>query len=176
VGTIANPLSRIPCLYHFTDARNLPLIRTLGGLWSTARLREQAQEFFPGGNPWSLEQDQRFGMDAYVHLCWATGHPMVWHIRQRDATVRMIYLQIDRAILFEPNVRFSPGVANSVNMVTHSVQEAVDCEMIDYDALYGNIGALGEAGPQARRQKAERSEILVPDCVPIRYIRNLPNG
>jgi ssDNA thymidine ADP-ribosyltransferase, DarT len=176
MGTTTNPLSRIPCLYHFTDVRNLPLIRTLGGLQSTARLREQAQQFFPGGNQWSLEQDQRFGMDTYVHLCWATGHPMEWHIRQRDAAVRMIYLQIDTAILFEPNVRFSPGVANAVNMVTHSVQEAVDGNMIDYDAFYGNIGSLREAGPQARRQKAEKSEILVPDCVPIRFIRSLPNG
>lgn len=115
-------------------------------------------------------------MDAYVHLCWATGHPMEWHIRQRDTAVRMIYLQINTAILFEPNVRFSPGVANAVNMATHSVQEAMDGNMIDYDAFYGNIGSLREAGPQARRQKAEKSEILVPDCVPIRFIRNLPNG
>jgi ssDNA thymidine ADP-ribosyltransferase, DarT len=123
-----------------------------------------------------LEQDQRFGMDSYVHLCWVTGHPMVWHIRQRDPGIQMIYLQIDRQILFEPNVRFSSGVANAVGMLTHSVQEAVDGDMIDYDALYGNIGSLKEPGPQARRQSAEKSEILVPDLVPIRYIRNMPNG
>lgn len=176
MGTVASPLTRVPHLYHFTDVRNLPLIHTLGGLWSTAKLRKENRDFFPGGNPWSLEQDQRFGMDAYVHLCWTTGHPMEWRVRQRDPDVRTIYLQIDRSILFEPNVRFSPGVANAVGMVTHSVQEAVDGELIDYDALYGNIGSLKESEPQARRQKAEKSEILVPDLVPIKFIRNMPRG
>jgi hypothetical protein len=61
-------------------------------------------------------------------------------------------------------------------MATHTVQEAVDGEMIDYDALYGNIGSLREPGPQARRQQAEKSEILVPDLVPIRFIRNMPRS
>ena len=101
---------------------------------------------------------------------------MEWHIRQRDANIRLYYLRIDRSILYEPNVRFSPGVANAVGMPTYSVEEAVKGKMIDYDALYANIGSLREAGPQARRQKAEKSEILVPKRVAIKFIKNLPNG
>jgi hypothetical protein len=48
--------------------------------------------------------------------------------------------------------------------------------MIDFEALYGNIGSLKEAGPQARMQKAERAEFLVPKRVSIKFINNLPNG
>jgi hypothetical protein len=54
--------------------------------------------------------------------------------------------------------------------------EAVKGDMIDFEALYGNIGSLREAGPQARRQKVERAELLVPKRVPIKFINNLPNG
>jgi hypothetical protein len=83
MGT-GDSLRCVPGLYHFTDIRNLPLIRELKGILCTAKLREEGHEFFAGGNDWSLKQDRRFGMDEYVHLCWATGHPMEWHIRHRD--------------------------------------------------------------------------------------------
>jgi hypothetical protein len=176
MAEVSDPLIRVVQLYHFTDIRNLPKIRELNGIWSTAKLREKGCEFFPGGNAWSLEQDQRTGMDQYVHLCWAVGHPMEWYIRQRGSGVQLKHVQIDRSILYETNVRFSPGVANAAGMPTYSVQEAVDGNMIDLDAFYGNIGSLRDAGPQARRQKAERSEILVPDCIALKFIKNLPNG
>lgn len=171
-----DPLLRIPYLYHFTDVRNLPAIKELGALWSTAKLREAEREFFPGGNDWSLDQDQRTGMHEFVHLCWVLRHPMEWNIRQRDATIRLKYLRIDRQILYEPGVRFSPGVANAVGMGTYSIEEARDSDMIDYEALYGNIGPLYQAGPQARRAAAEQCEILVPDHIPMRLITNFPNG
>jgi hypothetical protein len=173
---VRDPLVRVPCLYHFTDVRNIPYIRKDKAILCTAKLREKGYDFFSGGNDWSLEQDQRFGMDCYVHLCWTRGHPMEWHIRQRDAGIRIIYLQIDRSILYEPGVLFTPGVANAVGMTSHSIPEAVEGDMIDFEALYENIGSLKEAGPQARRQKAERAEILVPKRVSIKLINNLPNG
>jgi len=61
-------------------------------------------------------------------------------------------------------------------MTSHSIPEAIKGDMIDFEALYGNIGSLREAGPQARRQKAERSEILVPKQVSIKLLMNLSNG
>ncbi len=171
-----DPLVRVPCLYHFTDVRNIPHIRKRKAILCTARLRQKGYTFFAGGNDWSLEQDQRLGMDCYVHLCWTRGHPMEWHIRQRDAAIRIIYLQIDRSVLYEPGVLFTPGVANAVGMTSHSIADAIKGDMIDFEALYGNIGSLREAGPQARRQKVERAEILVPQQVSIKLIINLPNG
>ena len=176
MASAPDPLLRIPRLYHFTDVRNLPKIRELGGILSTASLRESECEFVPGGNQWSLDQDVLTGMDRYVHLCWATGHPMAWYVTQRDPSIRLRYLQIDRSILYQPGVKFCGGVANAIGMETWSVPEAVAGDMIDYEALYGNIGPLREPEPQARRQKAEKSEILVPDYIPLELIRNFPNG
>src|SRR5262245_45931010 len=122
MSTAPDPLLAITKLYHFTDVRNLPMIRKLDGLWSTAKLRKGKCDFFPGGNDWSLEQDARVGMDYYVHLCWDTGHPMEHYIKNRDKDIKLFHLEIDRAILYQPGVRFSPGVANASGMVTHSVQ------------------------------------------------------
>jgi hypothetical protein len=176
VVTDPDPLLQILRLYHFTDVRNLPMIKKLDGLWSTAMLRKGKCEFFPGGNDWSLEQDARVGMDYYVHLCWDTGHPMEWHIKNRDKDINLIYLEIDRAILYEPGVVFSPGVSNASGMIKHSVQEAVDGGMIDYDAINRKIGSFYHSGNQARRAKAEKTEILVPERVAMKFIQNFPNG
>jgi hypothetical protein len=55
-------------------------------------------------------------------------------------------------------------------MYTHSVPEAVDGGMIDYDAINRRIGSLRESQNQERRKKAERTEMLIPDFVPMRSL------
>lgn len=84
----ADPLLAITKLYHFTDVRNLPLIKKLGGLWATAILKKGNTEFFPGGNQWSLDQDVSTGVDYYVHLCWDRNHHMEKNIRDRDKDIK----------------------------------------------------------------------------------------
>ena len=169
----SDPLLRIPRLYHFTDTRNLPLMREHGGIFSTARLREMGVHFHPGGNQWSLDQDERFGMDRFVHLCFAVDHPMEHWARERGDMLVAIYLYIDRSILHEPGVAFAPDVANGVDLQTCSIEEARG--RIDYDILYTRTNWKDPA-IQAKRQAAERCEILVPDHVPMRFIQNFPNG
>jgi hypothetical protein len=169
-------LLAIAKLYHFTDVRNLPMIKKLHGIWSTAKLRKGRTEFSPGGNQWSLDQDVNTGMDYYVHLCWDKNHHMEKNIRERDKDIKLFYLEIDRLILYEKGVVFTPGVANAVGMAKYTIQEAVAGEMIDYDAINRKIGSLRDSSNQARRQKAERTEILVPERVPMKWITNFPNG
>jgi hypothetical protein len=43
-----DPLRRIPFLYHFTDRRNLQLIRQMGGLYPLAELEAQGVEIPEG--------------------------------------------------------------------------------------------------------------------------------
>jgi hypothetical protein len=45
----SDPLAQIPVLYHFTDKSNIPTISQLGGLFSTALLKEMGQAFCAGG-------------------------------------------------------------------------------------------------------------------------------
>ena len=115
-------------------------------------------------------------MHYYVHLCWDKNHHMEKNIRERDKDIKLFYLEIDRLILYEKGVVFTPGVANTVGMAKHTIQEAVAGEMIDYDAINRRIGSFALSGPQARRVKAEKTEILVPERVPMKFIKNFPNG
>jgi hypothetical protein len=48
--------------------------------------------------------------------------------------------------------------------------------MIDYDAINRKIGSFSISANQLRRQAAEKTEILVPRRVPMKFIKNFPNG
>lgn len=170
-------LAKIRGLFHFTDPRNLPMIRELGGILSSRLLRERGVEFHTGGNQWSIEQDLQTGMDRYVHLCWDYGHPMAYQITRREGTPKIEYLKIDRAILEVDGVMFSPDVANSANArPICTIKEACENGMIDYDAINRKIGSLYLSENYTRRVAAELAEILVPDIVELKFIVGFPNG
>ena len=150
-------------------------IRRLEGLYSTARLREMDEAFCSGGDSDSLSLDTRMGMDRYVHLCWAMDHPMAGRIKQRKPDANLFYLKIDRAVLYTPGVKFATGVvyANGTEIV--ELADAVDRQVINFHSLY-DWTDWRNAEAQAARRSAELCEILVPDYVPLSYIRNMPNG
>src|SRR4051812_32161163 len=101
MAEIPDPLYRIPHLYHFTDVRNLVKIQELDGIYSTAKLNEMGAKFQAGGDEQSLQLDVRSGMDQYVHLCFDLRHPMESYITARDREAKLVYLKIDRAILYQ---------------------------------------------------------------------------
>jgi len=175
MATSPDPLLRIPHLYHFTDMVNMPKIKELDGLYSTAKLREMGQEFRPGGDEDSLSLDKRCGMDQFVHLCFDLRHPMESHVKARNPQANIFYLKIDRAILYQPGVKFATGVGYANNAETVTLQEAVDRNLIDFQVLY-TFMPWGDPQVKPRRRAAELCEILVPDYVLMTFIRNLPNG
>jgi hypothetical protein len=174
--TGANPLSRIR-LYHFTDKRNLLSIREIGGLHSTAKLREMnIEDFYPGGNEQSLSADSMFGMDQYVHLCLQRNHPLEYLAKKDGRIQETLWLYIDdpASVLEIEGVRYCPGVSNKSGMESFSIEEAKD--KIDYVALYEYLDWSVPENHQ-RRKDAEKCEILVPDYVALKYFQKyLPNG
>ena len=173
---ISDPFAQysVTKFYHFTDRRNLPQIRELGGLYSLARLREMEVEIpCPGGNQWSHDADEQNGVDRYVHLALKLDHPMEYLARQEGRLDRVLYLEIDAVVRFLDGVKFTPDVSNKSGVGMHRLQEARD--MIDFEVLYTQTN-WGNPAIQHRLQKAEKCEILVPDHVPLKYIRNLPDG
>jgi hypothetical protein len=171
----ADPRLRLEDLLHFTDQRNLPKIVDSGGLLPTALLRKAGIQFIPGGDDASLELDGRTRMDRFVHLCFRGAHPMAHRVVERDPTVTLKYLRIDRSVVFEPGVLFVSGVgyAHGVNPIP--VAEACARGLVDFDVLYKWMDWRDPA-IQERRRAAELCEILVPDRVALSFIKNLPNG
>jgi hypothetical protein len=174
-GVVAPALVRVPHLYHFTNVNNLPGIRRLGGIFSTARLNAMGELFCSGGDEASLVLDRQCGMDQFVHLCFTAGHPMAFRVRERSPNVNLTYLRIDRTILAQPGVMFATGVGHANNAETTTLDDAVARNLIDYHALY-DWTDWADAEAQAKRHAAEMCEILIPDHVAVALIRNLPNG
>jgi ssDNA thymidine ADP-ribosyltransferase, DarT len=169
-------LRRVSWLYHFTDTRNLLSIRELDGLWSTAKLREMGVEFHPGGNQHSLDADEMFGMDQYVHLCFSKEIPMA-HTAQADGRIgkiQWLYIDAPAAIFEMEGVRYSPEVANKSGAELCSIEHARETfdAVALYDYLDWNVG-----DNYTRRVAAEKAEILVPDHLPLKYFKKLlPDG
>jgi hypothetical protein len=164
----------VTALYHFTDRRNLKSIRKLGGLFSLAKLEEMGVEIpAPGGNDWSHEADVRKGLDEYVHLCMRPNHPMEFVARRAGHIGDAAYLQIHPDVIYQEDVLFAPDVSNKSGVEVYSIDEAR--ELIDFEVLYTRTD-WRDPVIKRRLQQAEKCEILVPDHIPLKLIRNLPDG
>ncbi|MGE0123627.1 MAG: DarT ssDNA thymidine ADP-ribosyltransferase family protein [Vicinamibacterales bacterium] len=169
-----DPLNRITVLYHFTDRRNLAMIRELGGLFAMAALREKGISVpAPGGNQWSQDADGMRGMDQYVHLCFRSTHPMEFRAREEGRIQDSIFLQVHPEVLQWEGVRFTPDVSNKSGVNVHTIDEAR--ALIDFQVLYTRTDWRDPA-IQQRLAQAEKCEVLVPTFIPLDLIRNFPNG
>jgi hypothetical protein len=164
----------VTSFYHFTDRANSASIRHLGGLHSLAALREMGIEIHaPGGNDWSHDADRMKGLDQYVHLCLRPNHPMEYVARQDGRIANPIYLQVHPDILRIKGVMFTADVSNKSGVEIISLAKALD--VIDFKVLYTRTDWT-EPDVQRRLKQAEKYELLVPNHVPMKYIRNLPDG
>ncbi len=169
-------MHRIRQLYHFTDVRNLPSIRARGrgGLWSLHKLVEEGVEIAaPGGNQLSHDLDDALGLDRYVHLSLAPRPPMIKVVRDEGRIDVIRVLCIDRTVLDLEGVRYTSAVANRNGVELIPVTEAAETGLIDFEVLYERL-EWRDPEVNARRQAAEKCEILVPDAVPLAYIKNMP--
>jgi hypothetical protein len=169
----ADPLQRIAWLYHFTDRRNVPLIRELGGLYPMSELRRRKISIpAPGGNQWSHYADAGKGMDDYVHLCFRARHPMEFLARKEGRIQHSIFLRVRPDVMFWNGVRFTADVSNKRGVEVHTMDRAR--EIIDFEVLCTRMDWLPEVKKRLRR--VEKCEILVPQEISLDLIRNLPDG
>jgi hypothetical protein len=166
-----NPLDKIPRLYHFTDRRNLDMIRQRGGLHPLADLTNQGVTVpAAGGNEWSRDADALKGMGRYVHLCFRSNHPMEHLARQDGRIVDSIFLEIHPSVMQFDGVRFTADVSNKAGIESIPIMEAA--AIIDFQVLYTRTD-WKDSEIQTRLKQAEKYEVLVPCCIPLTHIRNL---
>lgn len=164
-------LTKVPLFYHFTDRRNLPVIKDLGGLFPLSQLdNKQVKVPAPGGNEWSRDADALKGMGNYVHLCFRSTHPMEFVARQEGRITDTIFLQIHPSVMQFEGVRFTNDVANKAGVESVPVADAE--ALIDFEILYTRTDWRDPA-IKARLSQAEKYEILVPHVIPLAYIRNI---
>lgn len=154
--------------YHFTDTKNLPSIRQ-HGLLSMRTLRASQIDTTCGGNDWSLDADRRFGMDAYVHLCFFSEHPMEWLARQDGRIEQSRFLRIAPEVLRIPGVLITDGVSNKADMKPQPAEDMIG--KLDLKVIYTRTD-WKDPEVQERLKAARRCEVLVPDRVPVALIKN----
>jgi hypothetical protein len=161
------------CFYHFTDERNLPLIRSKG-LLSRRELRKRSIVVpAPAGNKWSWERDDAIGMDRFVHLCFMSSHPMEYRAREDGRIGTVKFISIRPEIIKLPGVLLADRVANKRGAIVGPVIDMLG--ILDIDVMY-NKKDWSDAANQRRRENARKFEILVPDGVPKYYLQNIDNG
>lgn len=155
----------IDCFWHFTDRSNLGSIEEHGGLWSFAKLRERGIAIpILGSSEGSRIVDARMGLDKYVHASFCADSPMLWQIEKHNKDFISCWLKIDIALIYGNGVRFCAGVANKSGSEILTAAEAET--KIDFEGLFEKKGAENFD----RRKEANKSEILIPDCIPLQYI------
>ncbi|WP_434623070.1 DarT ssDNA thymidine ADP-ribosyltransferase family protein [Azospirillum sp. B2RO_4] len=158
-----NASSQHRCLYHFTDASNLQTIKEKG-LLSKAQMRLQG--WWPaatGGNALSHQLDEHRGISKYVSLCFTNNHPMKHIAYQQGRLPSPRYLRISANVLRIAGVKVAFGVANANDTKIMHLSDAIP--HMDLDVIYSRTN-WSDAAIQARLQKAEKMELLVPDIVP----------
>jgi hypothetical protein len=165
---------KIEGIWHFTDRANIELIKQHGGLLSHAELmRRNVAIPAPGGNDWSHDADHNRGLDEYVHLAFVDDHPMLYVAKQDGRIQNAIWLKINIAVLQIPGVLYCPDVSNKTGVPTLSADAAA--AQIDFEVLYTWLDWRDPA-IQQRLRTARKSEILVPNFIPINYIMGWKNG
>ena len=159
----------IKALYHFTDTRNIPSIKTHGILSNyEIQRRNDVVLVAPGGNEVSRDADERFGVHTFVHLCFFDQHPMEFLAKQDGRIQRSSFLRIDPKILLQEGIMLCDGVANRANatLVTwEDAKKTLDWEIICTRTDWKNPDV------QARLKQARKYEVLVPGCVPVEFIK-----
>lgn len=92
--------------YHFTDRRNLESIIKNGGLFSWKYSLDNGVTITcPGGDKWSRELDQRFGLEDYVRLSFCDDHPMSWRLKKNGSD--LVLLKIKKEVALFSGTLFS---------------------------------------------------------------------
>lgn len=123
--------NQIDCFYHFTDVRNVPLIKDMGGLCSWNFLLTNGVNIpFQGGDEDSMRYDRRYGLEDYVRLSFCTSHPMESRLRNMGAN--LVVLRISPEV-----AKFSETLFSDINAADGRHSHGGQLE----DLLKVNIGA-----------------------------------
>lgn len=98
---------------------------------------------------------------------------MEYRAKQEGRIVDSIFLEVSADVLTIPGVLFTPDVSNKSGVARYALNQART--MIDCEVLYTRTN-WHDPAIQARLQNASKCEILVPNGIPLKMIRNLPVG
>ena len=154
----------IECFYHFTDVKNIPLIKDMGGLCSWNFLYKNNVVIpFQGGDEESMKYDKKYGLEDYVRLSFCKSHPMEHRLKQMGAN--LVTLRVSVEVAKFANTLFSNmNAADSDH--THGGQLS-DLLKVNIDATKTGIIARDDINFKLRQ-----AEVMVKTFIPSDLILN----
>lgn len=158
-------------LYHFTEASNLPLIKSRKGLYSWSYLESRGMKIpYPGGDTLSRGLDRDKGLEDYVRLSLCKSHPMAYRLHmQSNGQAKIVLLKIKVDVAWFESTFFS-----DINAADSKAKIGDDFRFIkkafDFDAI--NLEWCRSDDP---RHKKRQAEVMVKTFIPAKYIVNLDN-
>ena len=157
----------VPCFYHFTDERNLPSIRKMGGLYSWYYCQQNDIKIpNPGGDTLSWQLDSRKGLQDYVRLSFCNDHPMAYRKKQEGARLILLEIKVDVAVFKE--TKFSD--INAADGNASFGKEYTDLQNVNISATKRHY--VGRNDPDFKQHQAE---CMVKTFIPIEFITNISN-
>lgn len=153
--------------YHFTDTRNIEMIKKFGGLYSwdySERHNIPVKDY--GGDNQSRGLDARHGLQDYVRLSFCRNHPMAYRKYQEGHSMVLLKIKIDVAALKDTLFSNTNAASND-----------------HYHGL--GLSALKRVNIHATKQRyvsredpifhEHQAECMVKTFIPKEYILNLEN-
>ena len=155
----------IQYLYHFTDRRNIPSIKSHGGLFSWYYCKKNNITIpCQGGDYDSQELDKKYGLEDYVRLSFCDDHPMAFRLQQSGSDIVVLKIKVDVALL--KDTLFS-DINAADKLHTHG-GKLEDLKKVNFNATKRNYVRKDDID-----FKPHQAEVMVKTFVSKKYIINL---
>lgn len=161
----------IDYLYHFTDASNIPLIKSRNGLYSWSYLLSHGWKIpSSGGNDTSRGLDRDKGLEDYVRLSLCKSHPIAYRIHlETEGRANLVLLKIKLDVTMFESTRFS-----NVNATDKRAKIGTDRDFLEKNLDFEAI-SLDWCWGSDPRHKKRQAEVMVKTFIPLKYIVNIDN-
>lgn len=159
-------------LYHFTDRDNLESIIKNGGLFSWMDCERKGIKIAkPGGGSLSRQLDNGRNLGDYVRVSFTTQHPMMYVAMKDGRVSNPVILEIDPEVIYWKGTCFS-----NMNAATYKVRPNIGETIDDFNQIhFQSVKARKHFDLPEEEQPYFQAEILVKNCIPLEYIRNIGN-
>lgn len=155
----------VMCFYHFTDKRNVEMIKKYGGLYSwfySLNHNIPVKEY--GGDKSSRQYDRGYGLEDYVRLSFCSDHPMAYRKHNEGCTLVLLRIKADVAL-------FKDVMFSDINAASASHKQApglAGLKMVNVRAT--KLNYVRTKDPLFAEHQAE---CMVRTFIPIEYIENI---
>ncbi|MHA1252355.1 MAG: DarT ssDNA thymidine ADP-ribosyltransferase family protein [Candidatus Helarchaeota archaeon] len=161
--------NNIQSFWHFTDIRNLPLIKELEGLRSKKFLEKfniwNSEKIYPGGNTISHNLDKELDNWDKISLNFTPYTPFAYKKKQEN---HLIFIEINKKVAILKDVIFTNCNATRIRNAYSRGSGINGLKQVRFDI----IGSLPDPGNKDWR-KYVQAEILIPNHIPINMFKSI---